>query len=255
MQSEMKKWTSSGSRPPTELLVSIVQVPRSFVDRVSLTLVVQLAAAATGDVVEIFVALEAAALDSLSGAHGSPARSSTISPSADSSTATAATILSPTSLRLAPVIRAGASVIETAIHTATAASDGSNTTIITTGIPACSLHPSLLKQRGHARKTREARERRHHVVHGEVLQVKSSGSSLLVLAIGRGKVSIGVRVSPARSNVRRIKDIGIDQVELKGVNVSRENTVSGQKCLPLASTIRASPDDASRRASSRNAPP
>ena len=70
------------------------------------------------------------------------------------------------------------------------------------------------EQRRHTRKTREAREGRHHVVHTKVLQVEATRCTLLGLTVGRGEVAIGVCVCPRWRDMGRVKHICVDEVEL-----------------------------------------
>jgi hypothetical protein len=94
--------------------------------------------------VQVLVALQTPALYGLSGAHCRSTSRGAITPSAGAATATAGTltIRTPASLSLTPIVWAG-SVVKTTASPATP--DRPDATIITAGVPACSLHRSTRK--------------------------------------------------------------------------------------------------------------
>ena len=158
--------------------------------------VVQLAAAPTRDVIKIFIALEAAALDGLTRADSRPTRS-TIAPATCSTSATARTltVVAPTTLLLTAVVRSGAVLVSAGASGSPAPNRSAAASFVPSRIPARSLDRMVTsKQRWHTGEAGEARERRHHTVHGEILEVESPRCSLLCLPIVLGEVAIAIGI-------------------------------------------------------------
>lgn len=186
-------------------------------------LVVELPAAATRNLIKVFVALDGSPLDGLAWADGGAATSA-ISPAAaaigPATTTThhaveCATILAPARIRTS-VVGTSAVIMETSASHWAAAPDGTaRRTVIgpALGMPGrhgghCSQEigreAGLHAEAGHGK----------HVVHSEVLQVEAAGRPSWRLAIGRREVAIGVGIRPRRRDVGRVDNVAVDEFKL-----------------------------------------
>ena len=104
-------------------------------------LVVQLATTPASDVIKILVAFEAAALNCFTRAHSRSA-SSTVSPASRTtpSTARALSVVAPTSLVLASIVRTSAVLVSAGTARPSTTNRTGTTTLVSSRIPARSLH-------------------------------------------------------------------------------------------------------------------
>lgn len=191
-------------------------------------LIIQLAATATADLVQVFVALNGAPLDRLTRTH-SRATAGAISP-APTALATAAhhaaahaAILAPPRI---PRTVVGTSTIAVAASSAgiaetTPATDGTASTLVTAGggVPSSWVLYSTSSE--HLREVCHVGEAHgEHAVHGEILQVEASWRASRRLAITRREVAVAVSIGSGRSNVSWVYDVCVDELELQGVSVT-----------------------------------
>lgn len=169
---------------------------------IAVSLVVELAATSSRNMIQVLIALQTASLDGLSG----PASSgtSTIPPSR-ATTATTSTLISSASA----VVWSGAELSTVASH-ASAANGAAARALVSHRVPSTSLHTA--KQGRKVSVHVETWD--NHAIHREVLEVESSGSSLCPLAVWLREVPIGIGIRSGRSDMSRINDIGIDEFKL-----------------------------------------
>ena len=146
--------------------------------------------------IEIFVALEAAALDRLTRTYRrSTCR--TIAPATRTTPTTPGTlaVVTPASLLLTAIVRTTAVLVTASAAGASPPNRTGTASFVSASIPAGGLYRVVTsEQRRHARKAGEAGERRNHTVHGEVLEVESPRCALLGLPVVLGEVAVAIGV-------------------------------------------------------------
>lgn len=192
-----------------------------------MTLVVQLAAARAIDRIEIFVALQATALDGLTGRHGPTIRAHGVREwiGGDHASGGVTSRNTDSGWCAAPCARHAAGRTQPAVTIEAAAVIGARSVVAV----LTATHGSRLVQAtvvSHAVAVPASRSTHHgHATRGEVWhsaagtighssQAKAARCATVALARPKWEVAIAVGVRPGGSNARRVEDIGIDKVKL-----------------------------------------